>query len=54
MDRKNKNSRVDIAAWTAIIIGLVLGFMLKRVKFGLIIGLVIGIAVVYMWSRRRK
>jgi hypothetical protein len=54
MDKKNKNTRTDIASWTAIVIALVLGFLLKRVKFGFIFGLVLGIGIVYMWSRKRR
>lgn len=49
-----QRSKVDIAAWSAIILGLVLGFALKRVKFGFIFGLVLGIIIVYLWSRKKK
>jgi uncharacterized membrane protein YfcA len=50
----SKNSRTDIAAWVAIIIGLVLGFLLKRVRFGFIFGLALGFVAVYMLFRKRK
>lgn len=50
----NQNTRTDIAAWTAIALGLLLGFLLKRVRFGFIIGLVLGMVVVFLLWRRKK
>jgi uncharacterized membrane-anchored protein YhcB (DUF1043 family) len=52
--QNNQKSKIDIAAWSAIIIGLVLGFLLKRVKFGFIFGLALGVVIVYLWSRKKN
>jgi LPXTG-motif cell wall-anchored protein len=50
----NQRSRTDIAAWTAIAIGLIIGLFLKRVRYGLIIGLVLGMVAVFLFWRKRK
>ncbi|MBL7729204.1 MAG: hypothetical protein JNM68_16030 [Dinghuibacter sp.] len=47
-------TRTDIAAWTAIAIGLVLGMLLKRVRWGFIIGLAIGFIAVFLLWRKKK
>jgi membrane associated rhomboid family serine protease len=49
-----QQSKIDIAAWVAIALGLVLGFLLKRVKFGFIFGLILGVVIVFLWSRKRR
>lgn len=51
----NEQTRANIAAWTAIILGLVLGMLLKRVRFGFIFGIILGFVAVYMlWGRKKK
>jgi uncharacterized protein YqgC (DUF456 family) len=47
------NSKIDIAAWSAIILGLVLGFMLKRVRFGMLFGLILGAIIVFLINKKR-
>lgn len=47
-------TRSDTAAWIAIGLGLVLGFLLKRVRFGFLFGLALGFAAVYMLWRKKK
>ncbi len=46
--------RSDIATWGAIAIGLVLGYLLKRVRFGMIFGILFGIVIVYMMHKKMK
>ncbi len=41
-------------AWIAIVVGLLIGFLLKRVRFGFIFGLALGIGLVYLASRKRN
>jgi hypothetical protein len=50
----NQKTKIDIAAWSAIALGLVLGFLLKRVRFGFIFGLILGVVIVFLWSRKRR
>lgn len=51
----NERMRANIAAWSAIILGLVLGMLLKRVRFGFIFGIVLGFVAVYLlWGRRKR
>jgi len=48
------NQRKGISAFTIIIIAVVIGVFLKTVKFGLIIGLVLGLLASGLLSSRRK
>jgi NhaP-type Na+/H+ or K+/H+ antiporter len=54
MNQKTRNQKIDIASWSAIILGVVLGLLLRRVKFGFLVGLALGIIVVYLFSRKRN
>ncbi len=47
------NSKIDLLSWTAIILGLVIGFMLKKAKVGIIVGLVLGVIIVYLVNKSR-
>jgi uncharacterized protein YqgC (DUF456 family) len=47
-------SRREIGVITAIIIGLIIGFFIKRVHIGLLIGLFIGIVSGGLWSGRGR
>jgi hypothetical protein len=42
MDRKPNNTRGGIAFVFMIVIGLIIGFLIKRVHIGLLIGLSLG------------
>jgi len=42
-----KRSRSEMAMWVAIILGLVLGLLIKRVRLGILLGLVIGGLIVF-------
>jgi uncharacterized membrane protein (UPF0136 family) len=45
--------RGNITLWMVIIIGFVLGYFLKRVRFGFLFGMVLAVLVVYV-ARRKK
>lgn len=47
--------RSDVAFLFAIVLGLVVGFLIKRVRLGIILGLVIGGLIVLLgWNRFNK
>jgi divalent metal cation (Fe/Co/Zn/Cd) transporter len=54
MDQKEKNRRADIVSWIAIIIGVGVGILLRKARFGFIFGLILGIVIVYLWSRQKQ
>jgi hypothetical protein len=47
------NSRGNIAFVFVILLGLVLGILIKRVHIGLLIGIVLGISAPWLLRRRR-
>ncbi|MBO9154383.1 hypothetical protein ACFOTA_19370 [Chitinophaga sp. GCM10012297] len=49
-----RNERVTISAALCIIIGLVIGFLIKRVHIGLLIGLGLGLLGGGLLSKRGK
>lgn len=54
MSNQNKPSirRGEMAFIFAIIIGLVLGILIKRIRIGILLGLIIGGAIVFLaWTR---
>lgn len=52
MGRKPDEKRGGIAFILLIIIGLVIGFLIKRVHYGLLIGLALGLLASGMLRRR--
>jgi hypothetical protein len=52
MERKPDEKRGGIAFAFAIILGLAIGFLIKRVHYGLVIGLAIGLLASGMVRRR--
>jgi len=52
MERKPDNTRGMISFVFVIILGLVIGFLIKRVHVGLIIGLVLGLLSSGLLKRR--
>jgi len=50
---KLSTDRRNISLGVIIIIGLVIGFLIKRVQVGLLIGLVLGLLAVGLSSRRK-
>ena len=54
-ERKPSIRRGEMAFIFAIIIGLVVGILIKRVKIGILIGLVLGIIIVLTgWLRTKR
>ena len=54
MSDKPDQKRGEIAFFFIIILGLVIGFLIKRVHIGLIIGLVMGLLASGLMRRRQK
>lgn len=55
MNNASKKSRSEVAMWLAIVIGLVLGMLIKRVRLGILLGLVIaGLIVLTGWIRSNR
>lgn len=52
MNRQASNSRRLIAVVVTILIGLALGFFIKKVPLGLLIGLVMGLLVSGLVSKK--
>ena len=53
--KKPSLRRGEMAFVVAIILGLVLGILIKRVKIGIILGIVIGSLIVFLgWARVNK
>ncbi len=53
--KKPSIRRGEMAFIFAIVIGLVLGILIKRVRIGILIGLVLGFCIVLLgWSRATK
>ncbi|WP_291910657.1 hypothetical protein [Chitinophaga sp. CB10] len=50
-DVKAKRPRLRIAAVMCILLGLVIGFEIKRIHIGLIIGIGLGLLTGAMWSK---
>ena len=54
-EKKPSLRRGEAAIIFAIILGLVLGILIKRVKVGIILGLIIGGTIVFLgWTRANK
>lgn len=51
-NQQQGRSRLNIAAFVCIVIGLVIGFGIKRVHIGLMIGLVLGLLSGSMFRRK--
>ena len=54
-ERKPDTKRGDMAFIFAIIIGLVVGILIKKVRVGILLGLVIGTMIVFTgWLRNNR
>jgi uncharacterized membrane protein YccC len=54
-ERKPNTKRGEMAFIFAIIIGLVVGVLIKKVRIGLVIGLVLGTMIVFTgWARTNR
>ncbi len=57
MNNSAKRSRSEVAMWIAILLGLALGILIKRVRLGILLGLILaGLIVFTGWLKntRRK
>jgi F0F1-type ATP synthase assembly protein I len=54
-DKKRKSSREEISLIFAIVIGLVLGTLIKKIRLGIIFGLILGGFLIFSgWLNARK
>ncbi|MBD0377890.1 MAG: hypothetical protein ICV51_19965 [Flavisolibacter sp.] len=51
-ERKPDAKRANIAFVFLIIVGLVIGFLIRRVHIGLLIGLAMGLMAAGVWRKR--
>jgi Kef-type K+ transport system membrane component KefB len=55
MNKKTKQSRSEVAMWLAIVLGLILGMLIKRVRLGILLGLFLaGLIVFTGWLRNSR
>jgi len=55
MNKSTKQSRSEVAMWLAIVLGLVLGMLVKRVRLGILLGLFLaGLIVFTGWLRNSR
>jgi Kef-type K+ transport system membrane component KefB len=55
MKKNTKQSRSEVAMWLAIVLGLVLGMLVKRVRLGILLGLFLaGLIVFTGWLRNSR
>ncbi len=52
LNMSDRNKRINISAGLCIILGLIIGFMIKRVHIGLLIGLALGLLSGGLLSKR--
>jgi hypothetical protein len=51
-NRRAENMRKDIAGVVAIALGLAIGLFIRRVKVGLLIGIVLGFIAISLFRRK--
>ncbi|MFM7671733.1 MAG: hypothetical protein ACKO6Q_03975 [Bacteroidota bacterium] len=55
MNKQAKQSRSEWAMWLAILLGLLLGMLIKRVRLGILLGLFLaGLIVFTTWLRQSR
>lgn len=55
MNKQDKQTRSEVALWLAIVIGLILGMAIKRVRLGILLGLFLaGLIVFTGWLRSSR
>ena len=55
MNKSSRQSRSEVAMWLAIVIGLIVGFLIKRVRLGILLGLFLaGLIVFTGWLRSSR
>jgi hypothetical protein len=55
MDKKSQSRRAEVTMLFAVVLGLILGTLIKKVRLGILLGLIIGGAIVFLgWIRSQK
>jgi Kef-type K+ transport system membrane component KefB len=55
MKSTSKKSRIEVSMWLAILLGLLLGILIKRVRIGILLGLILaGLIVFTGWIRKSR
>jgi Kef-type K+ transport system membrane component KefB len=55
MDKKSKASRLEASIMVAMVLALILGIAIKRVRLGIVLGLIIaGVIVLLSWIKSQK
>lgn len=55
MDKKSQARRAEATMLFAVVLGLILGTLIKKVRLGILLGLIIGGAIVFLgWIRTQK
>jgi Kef-type K+ transport system membrane component KefB len=55
MDKKSQARRAEMTLLFAVVLGLILGTLIKKVRLGILLGLIIGGAIVFLgWIRTQK
>lgn len=53
-ERKPDTGRGEMAFYVAIVLGIALGLFIKRIRVGLLIGMVMGLLIVFSGVLRKK
>lgn len=54
-DKKNKSSREEVSFLFAIVLGLILGTLIKKIRLGIIFGMILGGFLIFSgWLNARK
>lgn len=54
MPQQSPKNNTDYAAWGTIIIGLLIGYSLKGVKFGMLFGIVFALAALLFYRKKMR
>ena len=55
MDKKSQAGRAEASVMVAIVLGLILGVLIKKIRLGIILGLIIGGTIVFLsWLKTQR
>jgi len=55
MDKKSQARRAEMTLLFAVVLGLILGTLIKRVRLGILLGLLLGGVIIFLgWLRTQK
>jgi Kef-type K+ transport system membrane component KefB len=55
MDKKSQARRAEMTLLFAVVLGLILGTLIKRVRLGILLGLILGGVIIFLgWLRTQK